>query len=114
MLLPANSEERRAQAIARLEQQLLQHTGTAVYNLETRIQQTQHGATTLQQQQEQQQQAQQQQQISSGLRVKNIPQRPKFKGDREGPRVLDWAHQAARYLEEAGLKNEVPFSGWRN
>ena len=35
-----------------------------------------------------------------------VPQPPKFKGVREGPKILEWAHQATTYLRSAGLENE--------
>ena len=33
-----------------------------------------------------------------------IPQPQKFKGVREGPKVLEWVHQATQYLRAAGLE----------
>lgn len=32
-----------------------------------------------------------------------IPQPQRFKGNREGPKVLEWAHQATTYLKAAGM-----------
>lgn len=34
-----------------------------------------------------------------------IPQPQRFKGNREGPRVLEWIHQATTYLKAAGIDN---------
>ena len=39
---------------------------------------------------------------SSSVRVR-IPQPQRFKGVREGPRILEWAHQATTYLRAANL-----------
>ncbi|KAK9803089.1 hypothetical protein WJX73_010768 [Symbiochloris irregularis] len=62
--------------------------GGAVHNLEGQVQATQQMAS------------------SKPSNVK-IPQPQRFKGNREGPKVLEWAHQATTYLKAAGLAESV-------
>ena len=47
---------------------------------------------------------------SSSVRVR-IPQPQRFKGVRDGPRILEWAHQATTYLRAANL-HDKPEGVW--
>ena len=81
-------------SIAALEQrvnQLGQQASSAVTGLGQQVHQAQQGA-----------------QIAAGLATQNprgirIPQPQRFKGNRDGPKVLEWAHQATTYLKAAGM-----------
>ena len=83
-----------AAAVTVLEQrlsQLGQQAGNAVTGLGQQVNQAQQGA-----------------QVAANLAAQNprgvrIPQPQRFKGNRDGPKVLEWAHQATTYLKAAGM-----------
>ena len=80
------------QALELRVNQLGAQAGAAVTGLGQQVQQAQQGAT-----------------MAAGLATRGaasgvrIPQPQRFKGNREGPKVLEWAHQATTYLKAAGL-----------
>ena len=72
--------------------QLGTQAGAAVSGLGQQVQQAQQGVT-----------------MATGLATRGtaggirIPQPQRFKGNREGPKVLEWVHQAKTYLKAANL-----------
>lgn len=95
-----------AAVVAELQRQIATTqsiTDQAVGTLNSQVHQAQAQATSATQGAMQAAQVATQQQ-STGRSAVRIPHPQRFKGVRDGPKVLEWAHQATTYLRAAGLE----------